>query len=592
LSRGHWHRRAAIILHQQGESADTVAAHLLASPAGSDPVAIDALRAAARNDLEGQDAPRAVRLLSRALEERPASNVYPEVVAELGQAEAEAELPSASERLEQAIGVTEDPHRRAELALSRGWALMLHARPPDAMVAFECGLRELGDSEEPLALELEAAFIAAASFVPELTADVLERRRKLLADLNGDLDPHQRSALACTLLFDSLHGERRSEVRRLADLAWADGALLDSKAATDAALASVTGALLYVDDLDRSLEIWGAAANSEDRDPRLSQAMVASLSAWTKYEQGRINDASADAHAALDAPDSLFRAGRTAYGAVACCRLLRGEVVQAEQALAMIGDDEIRATIRHPFLLEIRARVRLAQGRPEEALDDALTAGRMLESEFGVTNPGAVAWRSTGALAEIELGHRDRAEELAADELELAQEIGVTRVVIRDLRVLGLAATGKSRIELLEQAVHIAEHSPPRLESILALVDLGSALRRAKQRAAAREPLRKALELSHRGGATAVAERARIELEATGARPRRVMLSGLESLTPSEQRVAELAAQELTTRMIAAKLVISPKTVEYHLRHIYQKLDVNSRSALSEMMEIDRSSRG
>ena len=109
-----------------------------------------------------------------------------------------------------------------------------------------------------------------------------------------------------------------------------------------------------------------------------------------------------------------------------------------------------------------------------------------------------------------------------------------------------------------------------------ALVDLGAATRRANQRTAARHPLRKGVELAERGGATALARRANEELGATRARPRRVMLSGVEALTPSERRVAELAAGGLTTRQMAHSLFVTPKTVEYHLRHVYRKLDIPS----------------
>jgi DNA-binding CsgD family transcriptional regulator len=119
---------------------------------------------------------------------------------------------------------------------------------------------------------------------------------------------------------------------------------------------------------------------------------------------------------------------------------------------------------------------------------------------------------------------------------------------------------------------------------MIALVNLGAALRRAKKRAAAREPLRKAVELSSRGGATAIAERALLELSSTGARPRRLMLSGVESLTPSERRVADLAAREKTTRMVAEALFITPKTVEFHLRNIYQKLSIRSRAELADVL--------
>jgi DNA-binding CsgD family transcriptional regulator len=156
--------------------------------------------------------------------------------------------------------------------------------------------------------------------------------------------------------------------------------------------------------------------------------------------------------------------------------------------------------------------------------------------------------------------------------------------VIRDLRILGLAERGRRGIELLTEAVEAGDHQPPRLEQIIALIDLGAARRRANQRAAAREPLRRALDLSYRGGATALAERARTELAATGARPRRVVLSGVESLTPSERRVAGLAAKGLTNGEIAEALFITPKTVEFHLRHSYRKLEISGRGELADAL--------
>ena len=152
---------------------------------------------------------------------------------------------------------------------------------------------------------------------------------------------------------------------------------------------------------------------------------------------------------------------------------------------------------------------------------------------------------------------------------------------------LALAAGGNAGLELLREAVDVGSRHPARLEYIHALVDLGSALRRAKQRAAAREPLRRALELSHRGGANAIAERAQTELAASGARSRSIMLSGVESLTPSERRVAELGCQGLTRRRMAEALFVSPKTIEYHLRHIYQKLDISCREQLGAALGVD-----
>jgi DNA-binding CsgD family transcriptional regulator len=68
---------------------------------------------------------------------------------------------------------------------------------------------------------------------------------------------------------------------------------------------------------------------------------------------------------------------------------------------------------------------------------------------------------------------------------------------------------------------------------------------------------------------------------ATGARPRRVALSGLDALTPSERRVAGMAAKEMTNRDIAQALFVTPKTVEVHLSSVYRKLGIASRAQLA-----------
>jgi DNA-binding CsgD family transcriptional regulator len=588
LARGQTHRRAAMIIREHGAESDAVAEHLLAAPPESDPNAVDALRVAARNDIDAGNASGAVRLLSRALEEQPPESLYPAVVAELGHAEARAGLPQASERLQEAIGVTDDPARRAELALTRGKVLLTQNNAREAAAVFDSGRREVGGTAETLADELEAAQVWAASLVPELADDALRRCRKMVEQLTGPLSPTQCIALAHTAMLDSLRGQTRAEARQLAELAWSDGRMLEDEHGGDTSLSSLAAALLFMDDVERVLEICDAiGAGAEERSGWIPPGTIGSLRAWPRYERGEIDEAAADAQIALDAPDPGPRIGRTAYGALASCMLMRGQLEHAEHALALIADEEIEASIHHPFLMEVRAQVRLAQRRPEEAFEDAVRAGCALESDFGVANPGASAWRSTAALAQLAMGHPDRAEELAAEELRRAQASGVTRVVIRDLRVLGLAVRGSAGVELLEEAVSTAERAPARLEGILALADLGAMLRREKKRAAAREPLRRALELSHRGGATAIAKRARMELAATGSRPRRMTFSGVESLTPAERRVANLAAERMTTRMIAQALVITPKTVEYHLRHIYQKLGIGSRDELTATIQAE-----
>jgi DNA-binding CsgD family transcriptional regulator len=88
------------------------------------------------------------------------------------------------------------------------------------------------------------------------------------------------------------------------------------------------------------------------------------------------------------------------------------------------------------------------------------------------------------------------------------------------------------------------------------------------------QPNEAARDLAMRRGASALAMRARDELLASGARPRRTALRGVAALTPSELRVARLAGESLRNREIAEALFVTRKTVDYHLRHVYQKLDV------------------
>lgn len=202
-----------------------------------------------------------------------------------------------------------------------------------------------------------------------------------------------------------------------------------------------------------------------------------------------------------------------------------------------------------------------------------------------MVTPGAVPWRATRALALNALGEHRQAHALAAESLELAREIGVGRIIAQATRVLGLTSRGKSRDKLLRLAVDLCEDLPQRREQIECLLAWGAALRRSNQRAAAREPLQRAVELAEAGGATALANAARAELTATGQHALRRLESGLDSLTPRERSVAELACSGQTTRVMAENLFVSPKTIEYHLRQIYRKLDISSRTQLAAVLE-------
>jgi DNA-binding NarL/FixJ family response regulator len=147
-----------------------------------------------------------------------------------------------------------------------------------------------------------------------------------------------------------------------------------------------------------------------------------------------------------------------------------------------------------------------------------------------------------------------------------------------------LATGGKDGLELLAESVAVLRTSPAVLERAKSLTELGAARRRAGRRNDAREPLSEALDLAARCGARPLAQRAREELVAIGARPRREHRGGIESLTPSELRVVELARDGLSNREIALRLYVTVKTVEGHLARAYTKLGISGRAALREAM--------
>jgi DNA-binding NarL/FixJ family response regulator len=263
------------------------------------------------------------------------------------------------------------------------------------------------------------------------------------------------------------------------------------------------------------------------------------------------------------------------YGILAQVVRERGDLDGAERILAAAPVLEA-ATDGGNHVLRARAGLLLDQGRAAEAL----AAAEEAERNAYVLNPAyGGEWRTLKALA---LDMNERTEEaipLAEEELELTRRFGAPRAIGRALRILGTLRREQG-MEQLQEAVDVLAPSPAKLEHAKALAALGSAIRRARQPSESREPLRQALELASVCGAERLAEHARSELYAAGARPRSEALAGVESLTPSELRVAQLAADGESNKNIAQSLYVTPKTVEVHLSNAYRKLGIRSRRQL------------
>jgi DNA-binding CsgD family transcriptional regulator/exonuclease VII small subunit len=270
-------------------------------------------------------------------------------------------------------------------------------------------------------------------------------------------------------------------------------------------------------------------------------------------------------------------------GSLARAAVERGEPNQViDELLALPFATEIVRTGLGLSLLFERACCRDARGDPAGAVTDLRLVGDAAEA-LGVSNPNVVPWRSRLALL-IATERPGQATQLVAEELALARRAGIARAIGIAERAHGELHRGGQQLHSLRDSVSALESATAPLELARTLIALGRALRRQGQPKLARDPLRRALELVERAGAKPLAESARTEALAAGARPRRPWISGVEALTPSELRVALMAADKKTNRDIAQTLFVTPKTVGDHLANTYRKLDIHKRAELGRFL--------
>jgi DNA-binding CsgD family transcriptional regulator len=276
-----------------------------------------------------------------------------------------------------------------------------------------------------------------------------------------------------------------------------------------------------------------------------------------------------------------------AFGLSGLVRLLARRGVQDEcralaaEALELCG--QVGTRLHELWVLEGLAMLELGLGAPGRAYEE-LERQRLVVQECGLTDP------DISPLPELvdpllRLGRRAAAEEIAAEFTKIAAARGGAWSLARALRAEGLIADEPPLAEArFEQALQHHRHTPDLFETARTRLAYGERLRRSGSRARAREQLRPAAVAFERLGALPWAERARAELRATGETVRRGDPSARDELTPQELQIALLLSEGRTTREAAASLFLSPKTIEYHLRHVYMKLAIHSREELRQAL--------
>lgn len=580
--RGEMHLAAARLLEREGADHQAVGGQLMAAGRRGEEWTVDALRRAASLALRRAAPGTAAAFLSRALEEPPSAQLRPAVLADLARAESAAGWSAAAGHFETLLGLVSVPGERAAIHLELGRCLAVQGHHSQALEAFERGLAEQGQDLDETGRELRSAYWMEKTMTARLTRPELGQLQDLVGAELQTPTPGERALLARLAMGAAFSCQPREQVVELARRAWGDGALLASETSDGTSWTLITGALLFADELELVLDLCEQAlADARRRGSPLGFATASFIRAGPLALLGRNDEAIADLESALAArEDGWSQYLGTCLGWLCRARLDRGDVAGARQAIEVAQQDpELVQSIEHTVILSREGELLLDEGKPAEALERLETAGRLLQPtyDFVIWAP----WRPGAIRALLALERKQRARDLAEEMVSHTRRLGSPTALAHALRMAAMTHGGRRGLDLLEEAVALFEGRPQRYQHAHALVEYGAGLRRSGRRAAARGPLRQGLGLAEAGGLSVLAHQALQELAAAGARTRPHTLSGVRALTPSERRVVELAASDLSNRDIAQQLFVTIKTVEYHLANAYRKLDVRSRAGLA-----------
>lgn len=595
--RGELHALAAAVLADDQAPPDDIALQLLNAGPGGRPEVAEALVGAAHRALERGAPDVAASFFARALREPVQAAGRVELLLALGAAEIRTGSADALGHLDEARQLADRPDQRAGAALLLARCLYATGRPRQAVELLHSeasGLLKANPDQAALLVD-ELHTLADV----DLTVRAHVRRLGELASVPTPLGTGPASLahdLAHQAVARVMSGRSAAQAAELAAAALADHQLEDEVLGGNPLLFITAFALAVAD-------CYGPAERSllevQARARRHGDAMAFSLAAiqlgFLEFRRGNLRRSEAEVRAALETGSLEVwpPLAQMALSVLIYVVIERGQPAAAREAAQAFGValDPVELTTQGAILLEARGHLRLAEGDLQGGAADLLRVGECLGG-WEVDNPAPFPWRSHAGLALARLGQPDRGRSLVDDELVRAREWGAPRAVSAALRAAAQLAPGQDRIELLEEAVSVMEGSGSLLERAYGLVDLGAALRRANRRAGARPLLAEGLRLARGCDAGPLAHRAHTELWATGARPRTPVRPGLDALTASERRIADMASAGMSNPEIAQSLFVTTKTVEMHLTGAYRKLAVTNRGELARVLGPDGAGAG
>ncbi len=582
--RERFHARAARLLAGAGAPVERIASQLELAPRTGDRWAVEINVAAAEAAVARAAPDAAAEYLQRALEEPPTPELRSELTRRRGMLLVDVNGPSAGVALRAAVELEPDPMQAAAIEIQLLQVLTFTGGQAESNRIARARLEQLpAEADDLLALyETFRANSVTFGAVDDDAVPALAHAREWPLGAGGPGVRARASLASMMWMFD---GGTAEECTALAKWAISGDQMLLRTQTMPA-----VGALLTLSwaDRDEPLTVW---EDARDEAHRTGAALLHwTIDVWLGAEQQRRGNLGSAVELLREAAviGRRWNAGGSQYAGdqfsdapLALALLDQGKVPEAcaviDRSPASLTDTMFSTQI----WLHAQAHVRLGEGRLDEALEATLQQERRAT---WMHTPIVADWRLPRALALHRLGRAEESVGVAREAVAMAERWGTPNVVGPALRVLG-ELLGADGLPQLERSVSLLSGSSARLEYAKSLAALGGALRRERQPTDARDPLERAYEVARACDADGIVEQIRTELAASGVRRRRDEAGGTGALTPSERRVADLAAGGRTNREIAQELFVTPKTVEVHLSAAYRKLGIASRHALAGVLQ-------
>lgn len=581
------HARCADVLARRGAPRTVVASHLLLTTPGDDPEVRVRLAEQGRHALASGEAEQARRYFDRAIAEGPITVAEIPLLSSAASAlSALSEIDAAQEMWRRARSLTEDPDELAALRAAAGDALLIAGEYAQARAAFGTPA-DTGPDTTHASQVLSGRMVFSGLLLGAPAREMREQFEQHLGEPEDATTPDHRLALAAAASLKVAAGGTAAEARDLALRAIDRGALFEHANADGTAVFMASCSLIWssaLDEAERALTT--AMETAKARGSVLEFANAAACRGTARARMGLTVEAELDFEATLEQRNHGWNAGLGfVIAGLVECHIARGELERTLPWRATLDRIASERTLAGAYAQHALGDIAAAHGDHDTAARRYAEVGRQLH--LSLDNPAVLPWRAGRALALIRIGNGREAVDLARENAARAEAFGAPYTLAQAFRTVAAVDPTADRVGLLRRALAVLDGVPAGRLAAQVAADLAGMLILLEGAAASPEVvtlLRRSESYAQSHGLRPLEDRVRRLLDRIGEPANRPAAEALALLTPSERRVADLAATGLSNRQVAQDLFVTVKAVEWHLSNVYRKLGIHSRNELPTLL--------